>query len=58
MTVRVGELQTSVEAESSPVPSGRPKRPLTKDQRLREHRAMTERLARDARRTHAKGYDG
>jgi hypothetical protein len=58
MTVRIGELETSVDAESTPVPSGRTARGATKEQRLREHRAMAERLARDAQRTRAEGHDG
>lgn len=57
MTVRIGELETFVDAESTPVPRERPARAASKDQRLREHRAMAERLARDAQRTHAEGHD-
>ncbi len=58
MSVRIGEIETSVDAESTPVASDRAKREPTKDQRLRQHRAMAERTARDAQRTRAEGYDG
>ncbi len=58
MSVRIGELETGVDAESTPVAVERVKHEATKDQRLRQHRAMAERTARDAQRTHAEGYDG
>jgi hypothetical protein len=58
MTVRVGELETTVDTQSRPVEPERPRREATKDQRLRQHRAMAERLKRDALRTAAEGYDG
>ena len=58
MTVRIGELETTVDAQSTPVTADRPRREPTKDQRLRLHRALAERLARDALRTRAEGHDG
>ena len=58
MSVRIGELETTVDTESTPAAEDQPRREPTKDQRLRLHRAIGERLARDAQRTRAEGHHG
>lgn len=58
MTVRIGEVETTVDAQSQPVEVDPPRRALTKDQRLRRQRALNERLLRDALRTRSEDHDG
>lgn len=58
MTVRIGEVETTVDAQSQPVEADTPRRALTKDQQLRLQRALNERLRRDALRTRSEDADG